>query len=214
VDLPFVPDQTQIDATQTLWTQGSGHLWQPALEGAKDDRGAGMDWYGTVFEMIDMRSFSNLWFWIVLAVVWSSTSHWVIGVPFDMVARARRNGGQAEQDLEDLARINANRLIFIVEETGLWLAAIVSALLTGLAMLGFVYDVEFSQAVFLLAFPMSLVFLLSIASARRIVGGEGQGEALWRRLRIHRFISQVIGMFAIFATAFWGMYQNMQVHVL
>ncbi|MCU0909379.1 MAG: component of SufBCD complex, partial [Rhodobacteraceae bacterium] len=31
-----------------------------------------MDWYLTVFEVIDMRSFSNLWYWIGLAVLWSS----------------------------------------------------------------------------------------------------------------------------------------------
>ncbi|WP_121629785.1 component of SufBCD complex [Tropicibacter alexandrii] len=173
-----------------------------------------MDWYGTVFDMIDMRSFSNLWFWIVLAVVWSSASHWVIGVPFDMVARAKRNGGKAEQDLEDLARINANRLLFIIDEAGLWLAAMIAALLTMLAMLGFWYDVEFAQAVFLLAAPMTVVFLMSVATSRRIVAGEGQGEALWRRLRIHRVLSQLVGMVAIFITAFWGMYQNMMVQVL
>ncbi|CUH77661.1 hypothetical protein [Tropicibacter naphthalenivorans] len=173
-----------------------------------------MDWYGSVFEMIDMRSFSNLWFWIVLAVVWSSASHWVLGVPFDMVARAKRsNGGQAAQDLEDLVRINANRIWFIVEETGLWLAALVSGFHTGMALLGWVYGVEFAQAVFLLAFPMSLVGLLSIASARRILNGEGQGEALWRRLRIHRTISQFIGTISIFITAFWGMAQNLVVQV-
>jgi hypothetical protein len=173
-----------------------------------------MDWYGTVFDMIDMRSFSNLWFWIVLAVVWSSASHWVIGVPFDMVARAKRNGGKAEQDLEDLARINANRLLFIIDEAGLWLAAMIAALLTMLAMLGLWYVVEFAQAVFLLAAPMTVVFLMSVSTSRRIVAGEGQGEALWRRLRIHRVLSQLVGMVAIFITAFWGMYQNMMVQVL
>ena len=48
--------------------------------------------------------------WIALAVVWSSASHWVLGVPFDMVMRARRVGGQAEADLEDIARINVSRI--------------------------------------------------------------------------------------------------------
>jgi hypothetical protein len=47
-----------------------------------------------VFEVIDMRSFSNLWYWIALAVLWSSTSHWVLGVPFDMIQRARRRAGR------------------------------------------------------------------------------------------------------------------------
>jgi len=40
-------------------------------------------WYETIFELIDMRSFSNLWYWIVLSVLWSTMSHWVLGVPFD-----------------------------------------------------------------------------------------------------------------------------------
>ncbi len=173
-----------------------------------------MDWYTTVFEVIDMRSFSNLWFWIVLAVVWSSASHWVLGVPFDMVSRARRNGGQAEADLEDLVRINTNRLLFIVDEAGLWLAALVSALLTGMALLGFIYDIELAQALFLLAFPMTIVGLLSIASSRKIQNGEGQGEVLWRRLRIHRTLVQAIGMISIFVTALFGMFQNLSAHVL
>ena len=64
-----------------------------------------MNWYELLNEMIDMRSFSNLWFWIALAVMWSTTSHWVLGVPFDMVIRAARaetkgEGSQAQQDLD------------------------------------------------------------------------------------------------------------------
>ena len=173
-----------------------------------------MDWYSTVFEVMDMRSFSNLWFWIVLAVVWSSASHWVLGVPFDMVGRARRNGGQAETDLEDLVRINANRLLFIAQEAGLWLAGIVSALLTMLALLGFAYGVEMAQALFLMGFPMTLVGLLSLSTARRVRQTDSRGEALWRRLRLHRIVVQAIGMVAIFVTAFWGMFQNMSAHVL
>ena len=47
-------------------------------------------------------------------------SYWVLGVPFDMVARARRYGGQAAEDLEDLIRINVNRLLFIGNVSGLW----------------------------------------------------------------------------------------------
>ena len=171
-----------------------------------------MDWYGTVFEVIDMRSFSNLWFWIVLAVMWSSTSHWVLGVPYDMVGRAQRAGGQAAQDLEDLVRINTNRFLFIVDESGMWLSALVSAFLTGAALLGFVYDVELAQALFLLAAPMTLVGLLSIYSARRIrEAGEHTGPLLWRRLRMHRLVTQFIGVVSIFVTALWGMLTNLSV---
>ena len=57
------------------------------------------------FEVIDIRSFSNLWFWMVLAVMWSSASHRVIGIPYDMIQNAKRHGGQAERDLEALMQI-------------------------------------------------------------------------------------------------------------
>lgn len=168
-----------------------------------------MNWYDTVFELIDMRSFSNLWFWIALAVVWSTASHLVLGVPFDMVQRAARKGGQTEADLETLVHINCNRLLYIGRISGMWIMAITCAVLTGLGILGFFYWLEFAQALFLLAFPLSLVFGLNMGTARRIEADGLSGAALRARMRRHRFYVQIIGIFAIFVTAMWGMYQNM-----
>ena len=173
-----------------------------------------MDWYKTVFELIDMRSFSNLWYWIALAVTWSSASHWVLGIPYDMVHRARRVGGQAEADLEAIARINVGRILYIVREAGTILLAMLAFALTTLALLGFVYRVEFCQAFFLIAAPLSGVGLLSVATARRIEAEGDHGEALRRRLALHRVTVQVIGMVSIFITAFWGMLQNFNLSIL
>lgn len=167
-----------------------------------------MDLYSTIFELIDMRSFSNLWFWIVLAVLWSTTSHWVLGVPFDMIQRARRHGGQAEADLEDLVRINVNRMLYIGQVSGLWVFGFVCFFLTILALLGFIYEVEFAQALFLLAFPMSIVGALSLSTARLIRAQDAQGEDLRKILTRHRIYTQIVGMISIFVTAIWGMYQN------
>ncbi|MFK7835657.1 MAG: component of SufBCD complex [Sulfitobacter sp.] len=167
-----------------------------------------MDWYQTLFELIDMRSFSNLWFWIVLAVVWSTASHWVLGVPFDMVLRAKRQGDQAQIDLEDMVRINVNRLLYIGQVSGLWLAGFACFFLTMLVLLGFVYGMEFAQAVFLLAFPLSMVGALSLSTARLIQADNEGGELLYKRLNRHRLYTQIIGMISIFVTALWGMYQN------
>ncbi len=172
-------------------------------------KGRGVDIYQTIFEIIDMRSFSNLWFWIALAVVWSTTSHWVLGVPYDMVLRARRNGGQDEIDLEDIVRINVNRLLYIGRVSGLWVLALLCFTLTSLALLAFWYDVEFAQAVFLLAFPMSFVGALSLSTARLIAEEQPRGELLRARLARHRLWTQVIGMVSIFVTAMFGMYQNL-----
>ena len=169
-----------------------------------------LDWTQTLFDVIDFRSFSSLWYWIVLAVTWSSASHWVLGVPFDVIMRARRHGGQTMRDLEDLARINVNRILFVARASGLWAAGFVTFALSALGTLAFWYDVEFAQAVFLIALPLSVLGLLSLVTAARIEAEAPLGESLVRRLLRHRFWTQLIGVAAIFVTAMYGMYQNFE----
>ncbi|MEM1428690.1 MAG: component of SufBCD complex [Pseudomonadota bacterium] len=176
------------------------------------------DWYLTAFELIDLRSFSNLWFWIALAVIWSTASHYVLGVPFDMVTRARRaepgtaDEIEASSDLQDLVRVHVNRLLYIERVAGLWLMGLGCFALTSLALLGFMYGLEFAQALFLLGFPMSLVFLLSLRTAHQIRDADGAG--LHDKLTRHRRYVQMIGVVAIFFTSMWGMWQNMVVGVI
>ncbi|SPJ22293.1 component of SufBCD complex [Palleronia abyssalis] len=172
-----------------------------------------MNWYQSVFELIDMRSFSNLWYWIVLATIWSTASHYVLGVPYDMVGRAARHGGQAESDLEDVVRIRVDRLLYIARVSGLVIVTLVAAALTMLLLLGFVYGVEFAQALALIAVPMTGVSFLSVRTAEHIAAAELSGEDLRRRLTRHRLAVQVIGMVSIFFTAMWGMYQNVTIGV-
>lgn len=173
-----------------------------------------MDFTTSLYELIDMRSFSNLWFWIALAVLWSTTAHWILGVPFDMITRARREGGQIAADVADLVRVNVTRLLYISEVSGLWLIGILFFYLTSLVLLGFIYWVEFAQALFLLSFPMTLVGIVSLRLARRISGEGLEGEELYKRLVRHRIVIQVIGMISIFVTAMWGMYTNLSLGVL
>ncbi|WP_170328854.1 component of SufBCD complex [Ruegeria arenilitoris] len=173
-----------------------------------------MDLYSSLFEIIDMRSFSNLWYWIMLAVLWSSASHWAMGVPFDLLVRARRVGGQAERDLLDIVRINGNRILFIVDKSGLVLLGLSCFFFTGLAMLGFYYGVEFAQAVFLLLFPVCLVMLINIRAARKLRQGEETLKFTGKVLTRCRIYTQIIGMISILITSLWGMYQNFSIGVL
>lgn len=156
-----------------------------------------------------MRSFSNLWFWIALAVLWSTASHWVLGVPYDLVLRARRRGDEAAEDVHLLVGVYTRRLLHVAQVSGLWLVASLFCALTALVTLGFWYRLEFAQALFCLALPMSLVGMISLRSARRIAVQGLSGEALYRQLARHRFAVQLIGMLSIFVTAMWGMYQNL-----
>lgn len=163
----------------------------------------------TIFEMIDLRSFSNLWFWLSLAIVWSTASHWVLGVPFDLVLRAHRKGGQIEEDMRDLVRINVNRLLYIADTAGVIVVGVMSFALTVLGLLGFFYWVEFCQALLLIALPMSLVWLLSVRTARRLdARPQMTTQELYARIRALRLSIQIIGLFAVLVTSFWGMFVN------
>lgn len=173
-----------------------------------------MHWQQTVFELIDLRSFSNLWYWIALAVVWSTSSHWVIGIPNDLIQRARRGNGRAAADVADLMRINARRYLHIARVAGLWIAGFGACAFTVLAILGFGYGVEFCQALFLLLGPVGLVGLLTVRTALRFEREAPEGAALYRLLRRHRLGVQAMGLVAIFVTAMWGMWWNMSISVL
>lgn len=173
-----------------------------------------MDIYSSIFELIDMRSFSNLWFWIALAVMWSSASHWVLGVPFDMVQRAKRGNGQAEIDLQDMVRINTNRMLYIARVSGLWLLGLSCFVLSTLALTGFLYGLEIAQALFLLAFPMSVIGLISLSTARLLEQEHFALDSIYKRLARHRLYTQIVGVISIFITALWGMYQNLSIGAL
>jgi uncharacterized membrane protein (Fun14 family) len=169
--------------------------------------------YQILFERIDMRSFSNLWYWIMLAVMWSSASHWVLGVPFDLITRARRQGGELQADLETMVRINTERMLFIARTSGVWSVGFMFFLLTTLCVLAGYYRVEFAQAVLLLLLPMTILALMSLRTAGLIEAGENTGDALHRRLTRHRMSTQALGMVSIFVTSLFGMWVNLYVGV-
>ncbi|MBD0864937.1 MAG: component of SufBCD complex [Rhodobacteraceae bacterium] len=172
-----------------------------------------MDLYQSIVELIDLRSFSNLWYWIILAILWFMASHSVLGVPYDLVLRARRHEGAAQVDLEDMIRINVSRILYMGDVSGVLISGIAAFVLTGLVLLGFVYGVEFAQAVFLLVFPMSIVGMLSVRQAWIIRADQVAGANLRDRLGKHRLHTQIIGTVSIFCTALWGMYQNLAIGV-
>lgn len=173
-----------------------------------------MDLGARIFELIDMRSFSNLWYWIVLAALWSSVSHFVLGVPYDMVGRARKQSGQDMADLNALVQIKARRYCLVYQTAGLWIVAGLSFLLSLLMFSGFLFGIEFAQAVFFLLAPVSVVALLRVNLAHIIVDRGTEGIDLCNAITRNRFYTQLIGMASVFVTSLWGMYQNLSIGVL
>jgi hypothetical protein len=168
-----------------------------------------VSWQQTFLEFVDMRSFTNIWFWIVLAVMWSSLSQYVMGVPFDMVTRARRHGGRAQRDLETLVDLQIDRRLHIAEVSGPWLVGFVMAGLTVLGLLGFLYRFQLGQALFLLLMPASAVQFLGILTARRLARAPLRGEALCSFIARQRMLVQAIGVLCIAITAGWAIWSIM-----
>lgn len=161
----------------------------------------------TISDLIDTRSFSSLWYWIAVVVFWSRAGQSVLGVPWDLVLRARYESGDAEADLRDVIRVGVERLLRMWATSGLVMTTLVCFLLSALFGLGFLQGLELAQAVFLLAFPASLLFLLSLRTARRIHAADGDG--LHAKLRRHRLAVQGLAAISILITAGWGMWQNL-----
>ncbi|WP_323036800.1 component of SufBCD complex [Pararhodobacter sp.] len=173
-----------------------------------------MDFYSTVFSTIDLRSFSNIWFWIAIAIGWSNMTHFIIGVPFDMVQRARRRGGQAMADLELMAHLQARRRMQIMSSAGVWLVGFWAAVLTGLGVLGFGYGAELAQAVTMLMVPMTIAALLGMGLAAKLARNPLTGKALTRKLVLHRVLIQAIGLLAILITTMYGTVYNLSIPLM
>ncbi len=174
-----------------------------------------LDLHLTISELIDARSFSSMWYWIVLAAFWSMLSHYIVGVPFDLVQRAqRRNDPETWRDLTAISRIQARRYLAFSGRTGLVATALGGFLITALFLLGFFYWIELCQALFFLVFPFCLLTLLSQRTAQEILDKQPEGPDLVAGLKRHRLCTQLVGIVSIFITAFWGIWQTMSVGVL
>ena len=168
-----------------------------------------MEFLDLVTQVIDLRSFSNLWYWIVLAIMWSTLSHWVLGIPYDLVQRARTGDEECVDDVNLLVRVNCRRILKLADLSGTAMVAGSAFVITSLVVLGWVYGVEFCQAIVLLVLPLILVTALSVRTARLMTENGFEDVALM--LRRHRLMVQGMGVVFIFLTALWGMYVNVSV---
>ncbi|MGB3555312.1 MAG: component of SufBCD complex, partial [Jannaschia sp.] len=101
---------------------------------------------------------------------------------------------------------------FIADATGLLTTALTAFAVTVLLLLGFLYRVEFAQAILSLFVPMSVVGWLTVGTARQVGGLDAPD--LGNILVAHRRRVQIVGGSSIFVTSMWGMWVNMNASVL
>lgn len=170
--------------------------------------------FDNIFSLIDMRSFTSIWFWIILALFWSAATNSVLGVSHGLIVRARKQGGDVMQDVHVLVDIHVRQKLYLTERIGHWVTGFAVAILCLIFMLAFVYRLELAQALFLLLLPLMLIQLMLLRLAFRIDRQKLRDGRLLRALLRHRLWVQIMGIVWIFITAIWGMYRLMTTPVL
>jgi hypothetical protein len=165
-----------------------------------------VDWTETIARVIDFHTFASIWYWFAVIISWAVASHWPIGVPFDLLFRARKCAPQDIADLEAIVDVNVRRFTGLTDMAGPWLLGLVTFVLSVLCMTGFYYGFELAQGLFVLGAPLTLIIWLNIQVAYGLRENPARGRDLVDRLFKMRLWSQVIGMIAIFTTAVYGLY--------
>ena len=158
----------------------------------------------SIWDLIDLGSFSSLWFWLFLGVFWARVMQAPMGVPIDLVRRAQGGDGEACSDLEALTGVRLNHETALARSLGIWRAAGWAFALSLLAGLAFVYGVELAQAGFAILAPFALVTALTTQAAGRMAVVPDMA-ALIREHTVLRRKVQGIGIAAVFLTTILGM---------
>src|SRR5690606_21467416 len=117
-----------------------------------------------LLRLIASSSFDSVWYWVLHVVVWPLACYRTLGVPHDMLLRARRDPATAER-VALLARLGADRLAGVHDAVGVPLAAVAGFALAALAAFGFLNGLEGAQAVFVLVLPLAAITLSKLRLA-------------------------------------------------
>ncbi|ARO14187.1 hypothetical protein BVG79_00835 [Ketogulonicigenium robustum] len=168
----------------------------------------------SIFDIISPRSFTSVWYWIGLALVWSIASGRAMGLSWDLVRRARKGDADARRDLDDAARIEIGRIARLTDKSGLFVTALIGFCSISLILLGWVYNVEFFRALTCLYLTWLALGLLDLRWALRIFHDEATGEPLRQRLvRLH-WARQGVALVAVLVTLLIGVADIIRGYIL
>lgn len=161
-------------------------------------------------DYIEFSSFSSIWYWLGVLVVWTAATHRTMGVPFYYWILARRGDDYMRYYLEQLVPENA-QLTLKMYQGASWVAFAASAsfLLTTWIVLAFYYQSEILQALFFLLVPLSGVAVIRYQFARIITKTNPQFDDLYRVMYRFRLYTMLLAATSIFLTTTWGMWVNM-----
>lgn len=174
----------------------------------------------SLLAFLDSRSFGTVWYWLLLLGLWSATGRSILGVPAEVVARAR--AAMRSDTPESPAVLNLLDWLSLAlprwrlgRTEGAVFLGIAAFCLSSLALLGFLYGLEMAQALTLMLSPFLLLFWLRILLARRLMPLMARAEAgelpmtelaqqTVRRMIWHRRFVSLLSVVSVAITALWG----------
>lgn len=147
-----------------------------------------------MFQTLAAASFQSPWYWVLHVVVWTLACYRTLGVPHDMLLRARRDPAVAGR-VDQLAHLTVERVTGIHDRMGAAIAGGVGFVLAALMSLGFVARLETAQAALALVLPLAVIsyskLRLALAVKRKGMDGPELVLALARRRVWHQVIAVV-----------------------
>ena len=153
-----------------------------------------------MLRILATAGFDSLWYWVLHVVVWTLACTHTLGVPHDMLLRARHDP-EAAGRVEFLAALSAERIGGVHDRAGPLLAAVAGFLLAALAALGFLTGLAGAQAAFLLLLPLAAIVASKLRLALFLRGRRVPRPRLVLMLARRRFWHQAIAVVAMLATA-------------
>ncbi len=154
-------------------------------------------------EFYAAASFQSIWYWVLHVVVWTLACYRTLGVPLDMLQRARDRPEIAAR-VDALAQLASARIAGVHDLLGAPIAAVSGFVLAMLVVIGFGIGIEMARAALAILLPFGIIsyskLRLALAIRRRGIAGSDLVLALARRRVWHQFIA-ILAMFAAFSMA-------------
>lgn len=175
----------------------------------------------SLWAVLDTRAFSSIWYWLLLAGIWSWLGRGALGIPSDLLRELRRMpaGSQAHERAthELLTWISLVTPRWrVAPRDGLVLIAGGSCAVSALATAGFLFGAPLAQALALLIGPLLLLALMRVRLAARLAAslrGAQSGQVppaaaaadAASALMMHQRATMMLSIVAVAGSAIWGM---------
>ena len=151
--------------------------------------------------LLDTTTFLSIWYWLLMAVFWAMATHFTHGVPYDVLWRAARYGGEDADICDRLTRRMLARIEAGVRRWGLAGAAVGGFTLAVLSVLSAAGS-QVALGLLTILAPAVGMLALSVAEAVRLVRNAEpvSPEALRAILFRRRWANQFAGVLAVAAS--------------